>query len=208
MTEERDPKVSAAYRALGGEEPPPALDDAILAAARRRQQRWHAPLAAAAVLVLAVALTVHMQIQQPDLEVPVAQPRREAPPAAQPPVPIVADSAPKSAPERARPKLEAPANPAEPRRFAPEPAAPAMSSTAPAPAARASGTVAGLAAERDVRADRARTLAETPERELERIAGLRAQGRHDEADRALAEFQKRYPEYKIPEEMRPRIERR
>ena len=52
------------------------------------------------------------------------------------------------------------------------------------------------------------SLADTPERELERIAGLRAQGRQDEADRALAEFRKRYPDFKISEEVRVRVERR
>jgi hypothetical protein len=51
-------------------------------------------------------------------------------------------------------------------------------------------------------------LADTPERELERIAELRAQGRHDEADKALAEFRKRNPDYVIPEAMRARVERR
>ena len=50
--------------------------------------------------------------------------------------------------------------------------------------------------------------ADTPERELERIAGLRAQGRQDEADRALAEFRRRYPDYRIADEMRLRVERR
>jgi hypothetical protein len=54
----------------------------------------------------------------------------------------------------------------------------------------------------------AQNLADTPERELERIAELRIQGRHDEADKALAEFRKRYPDYKIPEAMRARVERR
>ena len=54
----------------------------------------------------------------------------------------------------------------------------------------------------------AQKQADTPERELDRIALLRAQGQHDEADKALAEFRKRYPEYKIPEAMRERIERR
>ena len=50
--------------------------------------------------------------------------------------------------------------------------------------------------------------ANLPERELDRIALLRAQGRHEEADRALAEFRKRYPEYRIPDTMRERVERR
>jgi hypothetical protein len=51
-------------------------------------------------------------------------------------------------------------------------------------------------------------MAETPERELERIADLRKQGRHDEADKALAEFRKRNPDFKIPEAMLERVERR
>ena len=50
--------------------------------------------------------------------------------------------------------------------------------------------------------------AESPERELERIAQLRAQSRHDEADRALAEFRKRYPDDRIADAMRERVERR
>ncbi len=54
----------------------------------------------------------------------------------------------------------------------------------------------------------ARTAAETPERELERIAELRRQAKHDEADKALAEFRKRHPDFKIPEAMLERVERR
>jgi TolA-binding protein len=50
--------------------------------------------------------------------------------------------------------------------------------------------------------------ADTPERELERIAGLRARGMHDEADKALAEFRKRYPDYKMSAAMLERVERR
>ena len=50
--------------------------------------------------------------------------------------------------------------------------------------------------------------AETPERQLERVAELRRQGKHDEADKALAEFRKRHPDYKISEAMRERVERR
>jgi hypothetical protein len=47
----------------------------------------------------------------------------------------------------------------------------------------------------------------TPERLLERIAELRKEGRHDEADKALAEFRQRYPEYRISEEMLKKVER-
>ncbi|HEX6317704.1 MAG TPA: hypothetical protein VFZ84_02435 [Burkholderiales bacterium] len=49
---------------------------------------------------------------------------------------------------------------------------------------------------------------DSPERVLERIAALRKQGRHEEADKALAEFRRRYPDYRIPEEMREKIEKK
>ena len=47
---------------------------------------------------------------------------------------------------------------------------------------------------------------QSPEQELERIAELRKRGRDEEADKALAEFRKRYPDFKIPEEMLKRVE--
>ena len=56
------------------------------------------------------------------------------------------------------------------------------------------------------RAERAATE-EAPERILERIAELRRQGKHDEADKALAEFRRRYPDYRIAEEMLKKVER-
>jgi hypothetical protein len=49
---------------------------------------------------------------------------------------------------------------------------------------------------------------ESPERVLERIAELRKEGRHDEADKALAEFRQRYPDYRISEEMLQKGERK
>jgi resuscitation-promoting factor RpfA len=54
----------------------------------------------------------------------------------------------------------------------------------------------------------ARVPADTPEREFERIAQLRAEGRHDEADKAFLEFRRRYPGFRITEEMLRRVERR
>jgi hypothetical protein len=47
-----------------------------------------------------------------------------------------------------------------------------------------------------------------PERELERIAQLRAQGRDAEADRALEQFRKRYPDYRIADAMWERVKPR
>jgi len=54
----------------------------------------------------------------------------------------------------------------------------------------------------------ASAVAISPEHLLERIAELRKQGRHEEADKALAEFRQRYPDYRISEEMLQKVERK
>jgi hypothetical protein len=87
---------------------------------------------------------------------------------------------------------------------APKPAA------APPPAAATASAPAQpqpKLAERAAPAQVAKLAGETPEREFERIAQLRAEGKHDEADKAFLEFRKRYPEFRITEEMLRRIER-
>ena len=71
----------------------------------------------------------------------------------------------------------------------------ALSRSAPAPAAAPAPGVLASA------------VALPPERLLERIAELRKEGRHDEADKALEEFRKRYPDYRISEEMLKKVER-
>ena len=95
MADERDPKLSQHYRELEALEPSRELDQTILAAARRAKDsahaplvapagrhRWYYPLAAAAVLVFAVALTMHIERQQPDTEAvappSVPKPKTEA----------------------------------------------------------------------------------------------------------------------------------
>jgi hypothetical protein len=82
---------------------------------------------------------------------------------------------------------------------APAPAAaPAAKPSSPAPEARARVAERPLAALQ---------LDEAPMPWLERIAKLREEGKHDEADRALAEFRKRYPDFKIPESLQKKVER-
>ncbi len=54
----------------------------------------------------------------------------------------------------------------------------------------------------------AEDAAETPERTLERIAALRIEGKHAEADKLLAEFRRRFPQYRIPEATLEKVERR
>jgi len=245
MTDERDPEIAAAYRDLGAEEPPRTLDDAILAAARRAAgskpglpgraapSRPYAALAAAAVLVLAVGVTLHLQVEQPGIDAPVPRPPK---PVQRPAAPPQTTAQPKSAPM---------AGPRAPQAFVPDPtAAPAATARPPeakvtvqkaparieardAAAGESGEQGADLARPRAAREDfaRARRLpaseaadkraeapsretSGTPERELDRIAAMRAEGRHDEADKALAEFRRRYPDFRIPEQMRARVERR
>lgn len=268
MTE--DPKISQRYRELPREEPPRALDDAILAAARRAaetrpaplvvptgRRRWYFPLAAAAVIVLAVAVTMHVERQQPDPE--VAEQAVQSPRALEPAKPEPAQPAParKAAPPtftpdpkpqppaadagtRAPPSSAAESPPRELR--AQRDAAPVDSMRGPDPTAQGSaapqpGVTGGVeesrraeaaaqraAAERAA-ADRmqpakvqrapasaastmAKVAAESPQQWLERIAELRKQGKHEEADKALAEFRRTYPDYRISEAMLEKVEKK
>ncbi len=54
----------------------------------------------------------------------------------------------------------------------------------------------------------AAALGEAPEAALERIAELRRQGRHEEADEALKRFRERFPGYTISDEMKAKVEKR
>jgi hypothetical protein len=226
-----DPKISGRYRELPREEPSRAVDDAILAASRRAVQarpaplvaptggrRWYFPVAAAAVIVLAVAVVAHVEREQPDAE--ILQPSMEV--LKTPPPPPMKQDRTAEAPQPAR-KAAAPSG------FASEPppradsagvvSAPAAvpAPASPQPAAEAErndvGASAGARVAREERA-RAQTqmarasIEQSPEADLERIARLRAAGRHEEADKALAEFRKRYPDYRLTDEMRAKVEKK
>ncbi len=273
MADPRDDRVSSAYRELPGEGPPPALDAAIQAAARRAvgarpggARRWQVPVSIAAVLALAIGVSLQVEREKPvvadgtpvpsgSAEYPVPQaatesaepaPREEARALQKRAAPVpeakrVAPVAPRTEappPPRAEPSPSPPAAqslavpmPASPQAAAaPAPApAPAPATFAPAPANVAvPPATAGAAATADaVRAAPAppmrakKELAreatmqekamadalETPERRLERIADLRGKGLHEEADRALAEFRRAYPDYRISEELLRRVQR-
>jgi len=151
----------------------------------------------------------------------VEQKPLEANVAAEPPKPqpkAFADAAPPPASERFEMQQRAaPASPAAPAMAPPPAAAPAPA--AAAPAARAQAITAEPAPSQDaLRAKReaavgaaglAKEDAKNPlTKELERIAQLRREGRHQEADEALEKFRKENPSYKIPdalwEQVKPR----
>ena len=97
------------------------------------------------------------------------------------------------------------------KRRADQPATEAASAPAaapPAPQAAAKPAPAPAAAPAPVTKLAEAARQDTPEREFDRIAQLRAEGRHEEADKAFLEFRRRYPDFRITEEMLRRVERR
>jgi len=182
---EHDALVSERYRALGREEPPRALDQAILAAAHRRRSRWMVPVSIAAVVVLAVGVALRVQLEAPEVAERVAvEPKVMRAPAATAPAAV------ESRARAAAPAAEARRD--ELKREAP--VAQAADRAAPAGGASANVAVGKLAA-----------APETPQQWLERIARLREAGKAHEADESLAEFRRRYPDFKIPEAMGARV---
>src|SRR5690242_16807081 len=97
MADERDDDVAREYRGLPREEPPARLDAAIRAEARRALQAhpaplvpptgrrsWAFPVAAAAIIVLAVAVTTQVEREQGDPVVVSAENKVQEKPAEQP----------------------------------------------------------------------------------------------------------------------------
>jgi hypothetical protein len=230
MTEERDPRISQHYRSLGSEAPSRELDQTILAAAHRALDRSHAPLVtpagrhrwyfafgAAAILVLAVAVTVQIERQQPDAEALPA-----APAVAPPSEGFLSREDTQKETKRAEVQKQAArskaladaerdrAPAAQPRREAVRESVP-QSAPAPAPAAKPESADGAVLRERNATEARLASSAAPvldPQSLLKRIAELRTEGRHEEADKLLAEFRQRYPDYRIPEEMLQKVERK
>jgi hypothetical protein len=235
MADERDPRLSTAYRELGAEEPPRVVDEAILAASRRavgRTRKWYGPVALAATLLLVVAVTVQIERRDPDEEIvaatapPQAQKEERAAPEVEAKKPALSRSQPftpepppaapppnagamrdlaksnEAAPAQDRARADqAPASPPVVAEAAPPPQPARREMESPRPQASAA------AGARAMDQMQSKVEAETPEPWLARIVELRKQGKQEEADKALAEFRKRYPEYRISEEMRAKVER-
>ena len=230
MTDDGD--ISRRYRELAREEPPRHLDDAIRAAARRAvgtrpaplvvptgRQRWYFPLAAAAIIVLAVAVTMHVEREQPAEEVVTAPAATEEKPELEEPRSV-------PQPERRRKTESATARelgdaaPPPELQKAPEPPPVAtqdairgaQESAAGALASRAETAPNSAQLRRADEGQRAAPLSafalQSPEQWLQGIADLRRQGRHEEADKSLAEFRRRYPDYRISKDLLEQLEKR
>jgi hypothetical protein len=181
MAEREDDKLAERYRALGREEPPAGLDARILAAARRAASARPGLRRWALPLSLAAVIVLSVTVTlQIDRERAQVQEPANAPAQAESKIQKVAPAAVPAAPAAGRLSRES----ADRERF--ERAAPA-------------------AAE-----ERAKQLGaeESPERRLARIVELRRAGRDDEADRLLAEFRRRYPDYRIPQATLKKVEPR
>ena len=122
--------------------------------------------------------------------------QKEAQKAPSPPAPPPAASAPAPAQDavsgtRESARADVGAKPAAPMRQESS----VRASSAPSAAPAAAGALGALASS-------------SPEQWLQGIDDLKRQGRHDEAEKQLAEFRKQYPNYRIPEAITEKFEKR
>ncbi len=152
----------------------------------------------------------------PDAPAPASPPAADAMPLREEPAPRA------SAPLRAPLPASAPPSAPAPASAPPgSPAPPAASFSAPAASGAAASRDASraapqaaprakseLAREATIQEKRMADALDTPERRLERIAGLRLRGLHEDADRELTEFRRVFPGYRISEEWLGKVERK
>jgi hypothetical protein len=240
--DQRDPLVSRAYAEASRDEPPSTLDAAILAASRAAVsasaksasrpwwRRLQAPLALAATVFLAVALSLSVDHNPPQeaslpLAAPVERPAIRATPATperneaadQPPTaPEPHASPPPAAPARATPaprsapaaKLEATAPPAPiaspsaAESGAPSATSPALRSSEVSQADSTPGERRKSAIAAPPAAARAGPAAPDPEDWIAEIRALLRAGQKEEAARQLREFRAAWPEHPLPADLR------
>jgi hypothetical protein len=233
------------YREAADEQPSAGLDEAILAAARRaagarphvageapgprgrfRASRWNAPLAAAAVIVLAVALTLMLEREPEVMDLGESARQQPALPApAETPAPPLAEAG-KEALSAPSPAAREPGVAAMAKRSdqgasaetprmqssgAPMPSSEAANGAALADALTASreslakaepapdAATAPRALQRSAPAEAPSETVPAPRQRLRDVEALYEQGQTDAADRALDGFCRDFPGYRLPE---------
>lgn len=176
MAESEHDKLAARYRTLGREEPAPELDATILDAARQAVQTR--PGRRRWMLPASIAAVIVLSVGV------AVQVQREQ-----------SEQADQLGASTGAGKAAKPAEPAAPAAGAPTPP--------PAPELKLQESAARRAAPAGRLSQQA--VEASPERWLTQIAELRRLGRDDEADRQLAEFRRRFPDYRIPEAMQQKI---
>lgn len=227
---EPDSRIEQRYRELARPEPPAAIDAAILAASRRAlakppaRRHWVTPVAAAAVIVLALGVTLRMQREEPDAQRIAPATERQVQPTPSAPAPVQPVSPEITAPTRSeRPgvtkppvvkravpapneNIAAPQPPAADDRASSATVSPMMAPGLKREAApAAAGAPASPAAPARPLIQLQRSSGDGLGAELEEIARLRAAGRDTEANAALEEFRRKHPDYSIPAEIWERV---
>ena len=178
-------------------EPPPSEPVATAPEAEQRAAEAAAPQAPPARQ--APQSRAERKVSPPPGAAPAPRFTPEPPPAPPAPAPAPETSAPSAA---AADRVQSQPNG---ERYAAE-AARSANMAAPAPSARTDARTQRLRAQAQSPAS-AQVTSETPQQWLERIARLREQGDDAAADRELASFRSRYPDYLIPEAMAKRVEK-
>jgi hypothetical protein len=197
----------------------PAAKEQAPPAAPNAKDAEFAKAAPAPKAILAESTAESREVKREKAVVPMESPP-PAPAAVPPPAPSVAPVAAPMAPPPSPPTVAATAPPpaalSQPAQASGNVAAPAAARVAPAapPAAvmadRARDEAAPQRAKREAAGASVakEAVALTPEKQLERIAELRAAGRHAEADEALAKFRRDYPDYRIAPELWEKVKPR
>ena len=204
--------VTAPAAAQESAPPPPAAEPPAPASPRRFEMRDEARAQKPAPAPSGEERAKREAAAPPELQKspePASPPAAAAPPSPAPPAPDLARAVP---PPPATTSQDASiaqqsagavmGNVEAPKAASPPPVAAAK--PAPRPEAQPSSRVKASTQASSLSAFALRS----PEQWLQGIADLRKQGRHEEADKELAEFRKRHPDYTIPPAMRERVERR
>jgi hypothetical protein len=221
---EHDPHISALYRKTGNIEPPASLDETVLANARRavrqRRNRWMLPLSTAAVLMLGLTVLLKLNSEwqpTPKLEDSAPTSAANEDKLAEAPIRMMAKKA-APAPAETRALKSAPPSIAtaprdeQPRKTAREKTEIAkMLGSASDTAPISDSAIQQAEKSKDTESPVITGMAQAEQKVLEpkewikKIRKLLEAKKQDEAEKELKAFRKRYPDYKLPDDLKALI---